>query len=187
VPEKIARRLMQEYPGQSWEYGRDWVNLGFRPGGFLIVQGIPKSDNLVELFKEDARGNKLSDLPVFRNIRRLQNIRLLVEVTGLVGMLDTYIQFFQNAAYRPLFGHGCTSITIPEAYIYMDSGQLNGLLEGIAGAAWYSELLNKAYPDRKKDDSVRINTGLGVAHLLIILLILLGNLTALLVFRRRRA
>ncbi len=179
IPEQVAARLSREMPGQIWEYGKDWVNLGYRPGAFLIIQAIPKSDNLVELFKTDARGNNLSDLPAFQGVRGLESIKLLGEFTGLVGMFDTYVQFFQKKEYRPLFVHGCTSITIPEAYIYMDSGQLNGLFEGIAGAAWYSELLRQEHSNRAKDNSELVNTGLGVAHVVIIVLVVLGNLIGL--------
>lgn len=184
IPEDIAKRLMQEFPGERWEYGKDWVNLGYRPGGFLIVQAIPKSENLVELFSKDVRGNKLSDLPAFRDVKKLENIKLFAQFTGLVGTFDTYVQFLQKKTYRPVFGHGCTSITIPEAYIYLDSGQIKGLLEGIAGAAWYSALLNREYPGRKPDRSGAINTGLGIAHLVVILLVVLGNLAT---FLQRRA
>ncbi len=184
IPEKVSKRLMQENPGQVWEYGKDWVNLGYNPGGFLIVQAIPKSENLVELFKKDARGNNLSDIPAFKNVRTLKNIKLLGEVTGLLGMFDTYVQFFQSGEYRPLFVHGCTSITIPEAYIYVDSGQLNGLLEGIAGAAWYSRLLSQEFKGRGHDTSELINTGLGVAQLVIIALVILGNLSSFLARKR---
>jgi len=184
IPEKIAKKLMLENPGQVWEYGKDWVNLGYNPGGFLIVQAIPKSENLVELFKKDARGNNLSDIPAFKNVRSLKNIKLLAEITGLLGMFDTYVQFFQSGDYKPLFIHGCTSITIPEAYIYVDSGQLNGLLEGIAGAASYSKLLGDEFKNRGHDTSELINTGLGVAQLVIIALVLLGNLSAFMARKR---
>lgn len=186
IPQKIAKRLAAEYPGETWEYGKDWVNLGYRSGGYLMVQSIPKSENLAELFKRDIRGNSLADLPAFREVRTLEDIKLLVQFTGLSGVFDTYVQFFQKKGYRPKYGHGCTSITIPEAYIYLDSGQIDGLLEGIAGAAWYSHLLNKNYPNRIPDASGILNTGLGVAHLVIIALIIVGNITAL-VGRRARA
>jgi hypothetical protein len=52
-------------------------------------------------------------------------------------------------------------------------------LEGIAGAAWYSELLQRKDPARVKAASAVINTALGVAHLVIILLVAAGNITAL--------
>lgn len=179
IPAKVATRLAKENPGEFWEYGKDWVNLGYRTGGYLTIQSIPKSENLAELFRRDARGNNLEDLEAFQGVRTLDNIKLLAQFTGLVGVFDTYVQFFQKKGYRPLFIHGCTSITIPEAYIYLDSGQINGLLEGIAGAAWYSVLLNEHYMKRIPDSSGVLNTGLGVAHLVIIALIVFGNITAL--------
>ena len=102
----------------------------------------------------------------------------------MVGVFDSYVQFFQTESYVPLFGHGCTSITIPEAYIYLDSGQLKGLLEGLAGAAWYSQLLAQNFPNRIPDSALTINTALGVAHLVIIFFILFGNIVGLIFWWR---
>lgn len=183
IPERVARRLAQDNPGQRWEYGRDWVNLGYRVGAGALLQALPKSRNLAELFAEDARGGKLSDLPIFKDVRTLDQIALLAQFTGLAGMLDGYLQFFQKEDYRPIFVHGCTSITIPESFIYLDSGQLQGLLEGIAGAAWYSELLQRRYGRKPKDYAAAMNTSLGIANLAILLLIAGGNLAVLI--RRR--
>lgn len=177
LPERIAARLATEQPGERWEYGIDWVNLGYRPGGYLIIQAIPKAENLADLFQKDARGARLADLPIFSKVKNIKDIVFLAQFTGLLGTFDNYVQFFQADNYRPVFGHGCTSITIPEAYIYLDSGQLVGLLEGIAGAAWYSHLLTRDHPQRPKDSAELLNTGLGVAHLVIILLIVIGNIT----------
>ncbi len=179
IPDKVAARLMAEFPGERWEYGRDWINLGYRPNGMLMVQGLQKSQNIAELFGTDVRGNKLTESPIFQGVKTLENIKLLVEISGLVGMLDTYVAFFQKGSYRPAFGHGCTSITIPEAFIYLDSGQINGLLEGISGAAWYSTLLQRRYAARIPDRSGVMNTALGVAHGVILVLILIGNLSGL--------
>ena len=95
-------------------------------------------------------------------------------------MFDNYVQYFTSKDYTPAFGHGCTSITIPEAFIYLDSGQIQGLLGGLAGAAWYSELLRRRYPERPVDESLMLNTGLGVAQLVVIAFIVLGNLAGLL-------
>jgi hypothetical protein len=86
------------------------------------------------------------------------------------------VQFFQKKGYRPTLVHGCTSITIPEAYIFLDSGQLQGLLEGIAGAAWYSEVLKKNFPQSDNTKLLVTNTALSAAHIMIILLIVAGNI-----------
>lgn len=184
IPEQVAARLAKEYPGERWQYGRDWVNIGYLAGGYITIQSIPKAENILDFFKKDVRGNKLSDLEALKGVTSFEQISFLMEITSLVGTLDNYLQFFQTEKYRPVFGHACTSIAIPQAFIYLDSGQLSGLLEGIAGAAWYSERLKEKYPRREVDDSAIINTGLGVAHLVIIALVIIGNLVA---FFGRRA
>jgi hypothetical protein len=178
IPEQVAARLSKEIPGEKWLYGKDWVNLGYLAGGYITIQSIPKAENLLEFFKKDVRGNSLTDLEVVKGITSFEQVSFLMQVTSLVGTLENYLQFFQTDKHRPIFGHGCTSIAIPQAFIYLDSGQISGLFEGIAGAAWYSELLKRKFPLRAVDDSALINTGLGVAHLVIIALVIMGNIVA---------
>lgn len=177
---RVAKRLEVELPGEKWVYGEDWITLGFKPSGGLFVQAFAQSENLIEYLAKDFSGNPLSSFPRFSQLKTLKNIGFVAEFTGLTGMLGDYIQYLQRADYVPPLVHGCTSITIPEAYIYIDSGQLRGALEGIAGAAWYSELLKDVHPGREVDDALLINTALGVAHLAIIALVILGNVVAFL-------
>jgi hypothetical protein len=51
-------------------------------------------------------------------------------------------------------------------------------LEGIAGAASYSAMLDRAFVGRAVDRSALMMTGIGVAHLVVIALVLLGNVAA---------
>lgn len=175
VPEKVASQLKEE-TGEVWEYGRDWVNVGYRPGGSLFIQTLAKSPNIPEFLGKDVKGASLGAYPISSRVLTIRDISFLGEFTGLVGMFQTYIQYFQADGYVPVFGHGCTSITIPEAYIYLDSGQLNGLLEGLAGAAWYSDLLREKYKDREPDRALVSNTALGIAQLMVLGLVVLGNI-----------
>ncbi|NDC39540.1 MAG: hypothetical protein EBZ48_16130, partial [Proteobacteria bacterium] len=126
IPDKAARRLMRENPGQHWQYGTDWVNLGYLAGGYIAIQSMAKVDDLKTVFKKDVRGNNLADLPAIAQVQSIRDIGILVEITGSPGTFESYVQFFQTADYRPLFGHGCTSIMTPQSYIYLDSGQLHG-------------------------------------------------------------
>ncbi len=185
LPERVVGRLMKEFPEERWEYGKDWVNLGYRPGASLFIQALSKSQNLSQFLKKDSSGRELESLPIFQNIKGFTDVKFLGQFTGLVGVLDTYIQFFQAGGYVPPIGHGCTSITIPEAYIYLDSGQLRGVLEGISGAAWYSELLRQKNSGRSPDNALISNTALGIAQLIIVALILFGNLGSF--FSRRES
>lgn len=183
APQNVIQKL-QEETGESYEYGIDYVNLGFRPGASFLIQNIAKSKNLVELFSKDVRGSKLSNIPAFSNVKTLENIKMLAQFTGLTGTFDTYIQFFQTKNYKPLFVHGCTSITIPEAFIYLDSGQLDGLFEGLVGAASYSTFLSESYSLRQEDEILLTNTVLAVGHLIIIFLIIAGN--AMSIYKKRK-
>lgn len=178
VPQEAAEKLMREDPSQQWTYGKDWVNFGFKPAGAIMIQGLARAADIRATLKADAAGTALTSIPCLSEVRTIRDISGLVQITGLVGTLNAWIQFFQTSDYRPALLHGCTSISIPEAYIYYSSGQLRGLLEGIAGAAWYEQLLQRDYPQRKTGLTLRINTGLAIAHLLIIGLILLGNIGA---------
>lgn len=174
LPNQIAQRLEIE-TNQTWEYGKDWVNFGYRPGGSIMIQGMAKAKDLHQVLKTDANGTPINELIVMKNIHNIQDISMLMEFTGLVGVFNSWIQFFQSESYTPQFVHGCTAITIPEAYIYYVSKQIIGLFEGVAGAAWYEELLSKNYPGREGGAALQVMTALSFAHLLIILFIILGN------------
>lgn len=184
IPAGVLARLAKENTEQHWEYGKDWINLGYRVGGALFIQSLARADSLTTSLKKDARGNDLNQLPIFSKVKSIESIQLLAQLSSLVGTLDTLLSFFQTDNYKPPMVHGCTSITIPQAYIFLDSGQLRGLLEGIAGAASYSVLLDLAFPGRLKDRSRLLMTGIGVAHLVVIGLVLLGNLAPL-IFRKQ--
>ena len=181
IPQKVAQRLNQQLPvgdkANTKLYGQNWVNIGFRPGGITFLQQFAKSDNLASDLKTDARGNSLRDLAIFKSINSSKQISHVIQITGLTGTLNNFLEFFSRPGHRPVFIHGCTSIVIPEAYIYLDSRQLGGLLEGVAGAAWYSKLLQEKFklPD-SGDSSAIVNTMISVGHLVLIFFVVLGNL-----------
>lgn len=179
VPKEVAERLEREMPGQRWPYGEAWVNAGFRPGGSIFIQALVNAPDLSKFLGRDVGGMPITNYPSFSSIRGIEHVKLVGEITGLVGVLDNIIQFLQKGSYRPTLVHGCTSITIPEAYIFIDSGQLKGLLEGIAGAAWYSEVLKQHFPHSNNSRLLVVNTALSSAHVVLIGLIVLGNIVAL--------
>lgn len=177
IPEKIAEKLKKE-TGETWSYGKDWVNLGFRPGGIIMIQGLAKADDMKEFFTADAQGNPLKDIPLMKDVNDIRDISMLMEFTGSVGGFEMWLQFFQAKSYQPPYVHGTTSISIPGVYIYYLSKQIVGLHEGVAGAAWYEKLLNDNFPNRIEGSALVNNTSLAYAHLAIIALIILGNLSA---------
>ena len=176
LPQTVAARLKAEDPTFEWKYGVDWVNLGFQPSGALFIQNLSKSEDISETLVTDARGTPLQDLSVMSRVKTLKDIPIFAQFTGLVGVFNTWLQFLQKDSFRPVMLHGCTSITIPEAYIYYVSKQIRGLHEGLAGAAAYEDLLSAQYPGRIVGSALRQNTSLAIAQLAIVALVIVGNL-----------
>ena len=67
-----------------------------------------------------------------------------------------------------------------EAFNYLDSGQIVGLLQGLQGAVEYEQLLNTF------GRATRASNSLSSAHLLLITFIVLGNIAMLLERGKRR-
>lgn len=181
VPQQIADKLNEENASKGidrrYEYGRDWANIGYRPAPALFVRGLAKSKDVAGYLSVDARGTPITEVPCLAGVKTIRDFSLLAEFTGLVGAFNIWVQFFQTEDYRPAFVHGCTSITIPEAFIYLDSGQIQGLFEGVAGAAYYSQLVkgDDFDPVRNPDLATKFMMSLSLAHLVIIFFIILGN------------
>jgi hypothetical protein len=181
LPREVAQRLEREMPEEKWSYGKDWVNLGYRPGGIIMIQGLANAADIKDFLKTDANNIPLQDLPAIAEVKTIGDIPMLMEFTGLLGVFNSWVQYFRG----PPFVYGCTSVTIPEAFIYFASKQIVGFFEGIAGAAWYEVLLSERYPKRGKYNvALRVNTGLSFAHLVVLAFIVLGNI-GLLAGRKR--
>ena len=182
LPQSIAGRLNRENEEKGisyrYEYGKDWVNIGYRPAYVLFIRGLAKTQDVAEYVSVDARGTSIQDIPCMEGVKTIRDFSMLAEFTGLVGAFNAWVQFFQTSDYRPQFVHGCTSITIPEAFIYLDSKQIQGLFEGIAGAAYYSQLVKGESfdPVGNPDSATKFMMSLSLAHLVIIGFIVLGNL-----------
>ncbi|MCX7933733.1 MAG: hypothetical protein N3A66_00565, partial [Planctomycetota bacterium] len=175
IPERLAREMDREY-------GKDWVNFGFKPGGSFLVRQM--ATNLLGAIKTDYRGESLAKIPCLVGIKDAGSISLVIEITGLVGMFSRWPAFFATPTDRPDMAHGCTSISIPDAYSDLESGLICGLLEGIAGAAAYNEYLD-TIRDPVKDPPISLAarvhmTSQTVAHLWAMLCVGRGNLGLLL-------
>lgn len=176
IPEGVIKRLKSEGI-EDIVYGRDWINFGYQPNFQFAIINMAKSDDLSETLKTDFYGKNLRDFPIMGKIKNIKDFTVLFENSGLVGIFNLWIQFFQKDGFKPLFIHGCTSISIPDAYNYYSSKLISGLFEGISGAAWYEKLMQQNYPNRIATKSDLINTSVSFGQLLIIILIILGNLS----------
>jgi len=125
--------------------------------------------NIPKTIKSDFYGTPLTDLPMMQGVEDIESIGLVIEITGLAAITEIWIGLIQGVYGTP-FATAYTAVMAPGYYPFLDSGQMQGMLVGAKGAAEMEALV--ARPARA---SVIMNVQ-SWAHLLIILLIVVGNL-----------
>lgn len=167
---------LKKHTGIEKKHGEDWCNWGYKYYQEPVVLSMIK--DLYSIIKEDIHGTPIRDIPMMKDVEGLHDAAFLYQTTG-GGMLWPWIAFVAPATKADL-AHGCTAVMGPEAYPYLNSGQLCGLLEGYAGAAQY-ELLT-GLPGR----ATEMDGPQNFAHLWIILSVLLGNIGYLVTKKRKK-
>ena len=152
------------------KYGVDWAHLGFRvPQLQQVISGL--SENFPKQLKQDRFNTPLDRIPVTKNVKDYQQIGTVVEITPS-GTLEMWIAYLTMPKKIPLVF--CpTAVMAAEAYPYLDSGQLRGMLNGVIGAAQYETLIGQ---ENERTYAAAAAWALSAAHIFIILLIVLGNL-----------
>lgn len=157
-------------------YGVDYCNMGYRVGSAPWLQAL--ASNLVETVTADWRGRPLAELPMTHGITTIhENVSLLVDITAAATINDLIPMVHAPTGVPTALA--CTAVMAPEAYPFLDSGQLVGMLTGMRGAAEYEILLHSP------GFGVTAMAGQSAAHLFILILIALGNLPILAAAVRR--
>ena len=110
-------------------------------------------------------------------VRDWHEIGMVIDITGS-SSLDYWVAFWQGVYGVPL-GYACTGVMGPEAFPFLDAGQIKGILNGLVGAAEYEVLLGVSGAGQQR------MTSQSAAHVLIIALIVLGNLLMMREARRK--
>lgn len=147
-------------------YGEDYVFLGYKTGFQSLVLNMGRDFH--GTFPQDIQGNNTTELAVTRQITGLKDFDYVLCLAAGNTPDGIWIPFGQER-YKFKFGIGCTAVMAPDQFPYLQSGQMNGLIGGLAGAAEYEKLVNTA---GTATDGMRPQS---VVHLIIILFILLGN------------
>ncbi|MEZ6055543.1 MAG: hypothetical protein R3C01_02450 [Planctomycetaceae bacterium] len=180
----IEKVIKQDFP--KMVYGEDYVNLGYKSGGEAVIKVIVT--DLRSLYNTDARGTNIDQIPMCKDVKNLQQMDLIINVSGSYPGTKEWVQYAVTPYPDDIrMVAGCTGVQAPLLYPYIPE-QLRGLLGAIKGAAEYEDLVVKAYlgdnPDQKYLEGKRRMGPQLVAHLLMIVLILAGNL---LFFLQRRS
>ena len=161
----------------------DWVNLGYKTGGGIMIVGMGSS--ISATFPADAEGTPLSEIPVMNRIERLADFDMIISLSAGDPGIPAWVMMAGDRFDVPI-GGGCTAVSAPQFYPYLGSGQMVGLLGGLKGAADYETLIREnASEDMPPGTATPGMAAQSIAHLVIMGFIVIGNL-AYLAGRRRR-
>ncbi len=172
LAQNIALGLQEEYNKQGYNIkeGVSWVNFGYRVDQQNFVRAMVK--DMPGTLVKDIHDAPLTALPIMQGIHTAKDVAFILDVNPTVSY-TIYIQFMQGPFKIPM-GLAPTAVMAPEAFNYLDSGQIVGLLQGLQGAVEYEQILNTF------GRATRASNSLSAAHLLLIGFIVLGNIAMVL-------
>jgi hypothetical protein len=196
----IADKLLEEEAKLAGKVrGKDYVNLGFKSGGYAVVIGM--GEDFQKTFPKDFNGTVIDNMDIFKgnnsnnnpdaalpNAAYSQNahqkiVKSLKDFSYMVCIHDdssvfTWITYgFERYGIR--IGTGCTAVMAPGNYPVLQAQQITGIIGGLKGASEYEKLMNY------RGDGARGMDSQSVIHVFIIILIFLGNITYFILERRR--
>ncbi len=163
--QNIAETLAPRF---GYVYGTDWVNWGFKPSGVFpqtlkaLVNDIPGA------IKTDYKGRPITSFPVMQGKKTIKDVGAIIEITPSNSVAG-WIGLVQGVNKTPLL-YSPTAVMAPDAYPYLDSGQIAGMLTGVKGAGDYEKLTGT------KSFGTQATGALSLVYALLIGLIILGNI-----------
>ncbi len=168
-----AFELVGEEMGKR--YGEDYVYLGYRAGFSTVM--LQMGEKIGKVFDMDYKKRPISQFPLMRRVKNYKDIDLLVDLAAgdsvEAWITYAYTKFDQKLAAA------VTMVIVSQLYPYIQAQQLVGVIPGMLGAAEYEKLI-----DRPGFGMLGLSIQ-SIAHVLVILLVVIGNVEFFLARRRR--
>ena len=167
--------------------GINYVMFDYKAGGMVVIKNI--ADDFTGVYKQDFNKKPVSEIPAMDGVYNVNDFNFVFDFSAGVPGNAEWVQYACDPKDVPL-SSGCTSIMVTDAIPYVKSGQLKGIIAGMPGAAEYEQLvyelliknqLTNKYiiddADILKGKAFSRMSAQSIAHLIMVLLIVLGNLS----------
>jgi hypothetical protein len=169
----LAEQVMTEVAGEMGKVsGKDYVFLGWSPGSGSLI--INMGQDLYKAFPTDYYSQPTRELAVLKGIQTLRDVSYVVSLAAGTSGIETWYVYGKDK-YKFELGGGCTGVIAPGLYPLLRSGQINGLIGGLRGAAEYEALIGQ------KGRAVAGMDAQSATHVAIIMLVILCNVFYLLI------
>ncbi len=162
--ERAFDQMKLEY--EDVQSGINYVNFGYQVGGALVI--IAAGQDMRTAFPTDYRGNTTAGMPVLEGISSLSDLDYVIDLAA-GSTIDWWIAYGVQR-YHFTMGAGCTAVSATQYYPYLNTGQINGLIGGLKGAAEYEQL--GGHPER----AMAGMTAQSSVHALIVCLVIIANI-----------
>ena len=192
IEDAVAKVIKADFP--EMKYGEDYMDLGYKSGYEGVIKVIVT--DLKQLYTTDHFGTGIDSIPMMAGIKSVQDFKLVINVSAGYAGTKEWVQYAATPYPNIKIVAGCTGVQAPLLYPYIPE-QLPGLLGAIKGAAEYEKLVLDKYganhpvrdadgnpvlgpdgkpliPGKYKEGIRRMGPQL-IAHMLMILLIIVGN------------
>jgi hypothetical protein len=161
-----ARVVTEATMGRGFEYGVDYINLGYQSGNELVIQRMGSS--IPAMFPRDYFGRPIEEFPIMQGVVNFSNIDYVFNLSaGYPGTIEWVL--FAADRFNVTVGAGNTAVQAPSVYPYLGK-QLKGLAGGMKGGAEFEILTG--LPGR----AVKYMVGQTFAHTVIVLFIIIANI-----------
>ena len=160
--------LSEQSAEQGKEQYTDWVNLGYKTGGGVLI--VRLGSGFKAVFPEDKDGMNWDAIPMLSEIKDISDFDLVLSLSAGDPGIPAWVMMAGDRFNVPI-GGGCTAVSAPQFFPYLRSGQMIGLLGGLKGAADYETLTDS--PGK----GIEGMAPQSIAHLVIMLLIVVGNIS----------
>jgi hypothetical protein len=127
----------EDYDVQS---GIDYVNFGYKPWGLFLPILLGMGDDIGEAVETDDQGRKVANLPIMKEIRNYNEMNLVIDFAASAAVYSWII--YARARFGANVAAGITAVMAADNYPYLQTGQLTGMLSGLKGAAEYEKLVD---------------------------------------------
>lgn len=161
-----ARVVAEADVGKKFDYGVNYINLGYQSGNELVIQRMGSS--IPAIFPRDYFGRPISEFPIMQGVTNFSNIDYVFNLSaGYPGTVEWVL--FAADRFGVKLGAGNTAVQAPQVYPYLGK-QLIGLAGGMKGGAELEILTG--LPGR----AVKYMVGQTFAHAVIVLFIIIANI-----------
>ena len=162
---------------KNLQYGVDYVNLGFTAGNEVVIDRMGHS--FEEAYPQDGRGTPLAEIPLMRGVRNYDNVDMIFNLSAGYPGTQEWVQYAVDVFHVRLVA-GNTAVQAPAMYPYIQTGQLLGILGGMKGGAEYETAT------KRQAKAVRYMFSQTMAHAVICVFIIIGNLAFFSLKKRKR-